>query len=352
MVDSGDIKQAVEKAVSQAVEGLRAQVTDKVLEQVYPLLEASKNIAATASMLAAVRAMEASGSQADILNALLDGCEQLSGRCALFAMRGSAAAGWQSRGFPSNEVIRAVSVELSAGLAAQAVQGRKAVPGRCAQFDARLASGPGAPASGECVVVPLFVREKSVALLYADAGGKPLRVDAAGMEVLVRFAGNWIELAASRKTPTHSGVGTSSALATPAVTAPPQATVPVASHSTLAPGVEQERAVMRAAAAAGSAAGLITTVAEPTGEEDETQRKARRFAKLLVDELKLYNQAKLSAGKQNGDIYDRLREDIEKSRQAYEKRYAGVQVANHFKDELIRGLADGDVALLGPNFPR
>jgi predicted NBD/HSP70 family sugar kinase len=88
--------------------------------------------------------------------------------------------------------------------------------------------------------------------------------------------------------------------------------------------------------------------------EEELHRKARRFAKLLVEEIKLYNQPRVVEGKHNRDLYDRLREDIEKSRMTYQKRYGETPVAaaDYFNQELIRILADNDVSLMGASFPR
>jgi hypothetical protein len=92
----------------------------------------------------------------------------------------------------------------------------------------------------------------------------------------------------------------------------------------------------------------------PVSEEDELHKKARRFAKLLVEEIKLYNQPKVDEGKQHKDLYSRLKVDIEKSRATYDKRYAESAVASsdYFTQELIRILADNDVALMGAGFPR
>jgi hypothetical protein len=88
--------------------------------------------------------------------------------------------------------------------------------------------------------------------------------------------------------------------------------------------------------------------------EEDVHRKARRFAKLLVDEIKLYNQSKVSEGRQHRDLYDRLKEDIEKSRSAYEQRFGETAAAsaNYFTQELIRVLADNDASLMGGSFPR
>jgi len=88
--------------------------------------------------------------------------------------------------------------------------------------------------------------------------------------------------------------------------------------------------------------------------EDEFHKKAKRFAKLLVDEIKLYNQPKVAEGKQNKDLYERLKEDIDKSRATYEKRYGESPAAgvDYFTQELIRVLADNDISLMGGSFPR
>jgi hypothetical protein len=114
------------------------------------------------------------------------------------------------------------------------------------------------------------------------------------------------------------------------------------------------------AAAAGASSGGVATVVAPvaapvsTGPEDELHKKARRFAKLLVEEIKLYNQAKVNEGKANHDLYDRLRDDIEKSRETYDKRYGQTAAGSSdlFNQELVRILADNNASLLGAAFPR
>ena len=82
------------------------------------------------------------------------------------------------------------------------------------------------------------------------------------------------------------------------------------------------------------------------------EEKAARFARLLVDEIKLYNQAKVAEGRMRADLYSRLREDIEKSRAAYNKRYGEtVKNTDYFTQELLRILADNRRELMGADFP-
>lgn len=86
--------------------------------------------------------------------------------------------------------------------------------------------------------------------------------------------------------------------------------------------------------------------------QDESHQKARRFAKLLVEEIKLYNQSKVAEGRARGDLYIRLREDIEKSRAAYHKRYGeSVRDVDYFTQELLRILADNNRSVMGAGFP-
>jgi hypothetical protein len=88
-------------------------------------------------------------------------------------------------------------------------------------------------------------------------------------------------------------------------------------------------------------------------EEEKAHNDARRFARLLVSEIKLYNEQKVAEGRRNHDLYDRLKEDIDRSRQMYEKRVTSNVAAkfDYFYDELVNTLAEGDAARLGSDHP-
>jgi hypothetical protein len=88
-------------------------------------------------------------------------------------------------------------------------------------------------------------------------------------------------------------------------------------------------------------------------EEEKQHNDARRFARLLVSEIKLYNEQKVVEGRMNQDLYDRLKEDIDRSRQMYEKRVAPSVATrfDYFYDELVNVLAEGDPNKLGSDYP-
>ncbi|QQS39847.1 MAG: hypothetical protein IPM63_10715 [Acidobacteriota bacterium] len=89
--------------------------------------------------------------------------------------------------------------------------------------------------------------------------------------------------------------------------------------------------------------------------EDERQyhNAARRFARLLVSEIKLYNEQKVKEGCEANDLYDRLKEAIDRSREMYEKRVHGpvAERFDYFNFELVNNLAQGDESKLGGSYP-
>ncbi len=92
-----------------------------------------------------------------------------------------------------------------------------------------------------------------------------------------------------------------------------------------------------------------TPLAGAAGDDSKKHDEARRFARLLVSEIKLYNEPKVDSGRRNKDLYERLKEDIDRSRQMYDERIAEDvrKTSNYFYDELVRILADNDAAALG-----
>jgi hypothetical protein len=86
-----------------------------------------------------------------------------------------------------------------------------------------------------------------------------------------------------------------------------------------------------------------------TTSEESAHEEARRLARLLVSEIKLYNEEQVEAGRRNRDIYERLREDIDRSRQMYEERVEPrlAKSTDYFYQELVRILAAGDSKALG-----
>jgi hypothetical protein len=94
----------------------------------------------------------------------------------------------------------------------------------------------------------------------------------------------------------------------------------------------------------------FATTRVPVSPSDETMHEeARRLARLLVSEIKLYNEEQVEEGRRNRDLYERLKEDIDRSRQMYEERVDPriLRSTDYFYQELVRILAAGDSRTLG-----
>jgi hypothetical protein len=382
MAQKSSIDQIVEKAVSQVLEGhlpeLRKELVRRVLEEVQAHLGAPAGAGGkgstgngAADLLHAVSAIHAGTTQKEVLRALLENTAIYCGRAALFVIKSGSATGWQGRGFDNNEDLKDFSLDVSSRAPAQALQTRAAVSAVAAEMDPRFISQFGAPAEDRVLLLPLHLKDKVAALVYSDAGtGAGGKLDAAALELLVSATGAWLEVASLRKQALKEGaaeagapekfeappVQTVSSFSDPFAAHAPKhvAAAPVAVEAAMAAATAEVVSAPSAMAAAAAVAPATDAFAHMSPEDAEVHRKAQRFARLLMDEIKLYNQAKVAEGRKHRDLYDRLKEDIDKSRSTYQKRYGNTVAANadYLSNELVRSLAEDDVSLLGPNFHR
>lgn len=92
---------------------------------------------------------------------------------------------------------------------------------------------------------------------------------------------------------------------------------------------------------------------EVADDERKLHNDARRFARLLVSEIKLYNEQKVSEGREAGNLYEQLKEAIDRSREMYDKRVqpAVASKFDYFHYEVVNSLADGQDTRLGTGYP-
>jgi hypothetical protein len=368
----------VERVVTQVLENhagqLRTEIVRRVMEEIaaQPATESPAS-ANSANLARAVSEIQLGTSQKEILKALLDGCSSYAARVALFVVRGGNATGWQGRGFKANDDVKDFALDAKAPAVVRVIGDRTFVSAPTADLDGRFVQDFGAPAKGEGRFLPLVLRDKVAALIYADAGTNgDGQLDGGALELLVLSTSAWLEVSTLRKQTAHreptaertEGRPMAVAEAAPAFNDPFAAHAPthaMAAAATaevaapvmsvaaeLEPAAEEVVPMVQAAAAVPE----ISEVPAASSEDQDTHRKAQRFARLLVDEVKLYNQAKVAEGRKHKDLYDRLKEAIEKSRSTYQKRYGNTVAASggYFQHELVRSLAEDDVSIMGANF--
>jgi len=94
------------------------------------------------------------------------------------------------------------------------------------------------------------------------------------------------------------------------------------------------------------ATGISESRFQSSDSEEETS--AKRYARLLVSEIKLYHEPAVVDGRRDRDLATRLGGEIARARVMYEERVPAAvrERRDYFQEELVRTLADGDSSLL------
>ena len=177
------------------------------------------------------------------------------------------------------------------------------------------------------MIVPFAVRESVSGAVYADAvAGDRATFDPDGIALLAWLAGLAVDRLAGRKL------------------VPSPALRPVEGEAP-APALPRDEPV---ATSAGGGNGPIRGPLDPPATDDR-RNEARRFARLLASEIKLYNEGAVREGLERGNLYFRLREDIERGRRLYEERVpAEVRLkGDYYYEELVDVLAEGRPEAMG-----
>ncbi len=385
------IEPIVTRVVGQVLDSHTAQLRTEIIRRIMEEIAAAPATAEkhhthaaasapdSAELARAVAEIQLGTSQREILRALLDASTHFAARIALFVVKGRNATGWQGRGFANSDAVKDFALDENSPAVHHAITERVPATVPVARFDPKFLHEVGMPSSGEGRVLPLILKDKVAALVYADSGtGGAGLLDSGSLDLLVISTGAWLEVNALRKQaqkepsapPVESphvdshAAPAAETLSYPAPASPAPAYIdPFASHASgharaaaaTASASDVSVPIPSASVEAPAMAGLphpTTPGASISSDDEEVHRKAQRFARLLVDEVKLYNQAKVAEGRKNKDIYDRLKETIEKSRAIYQKRYGNTVAAsgNYFQNEIVRSLAEDDLSIMGANF--
>ena len=277
--------------------------------------------AASARLAAAVRSIGRGRSLSEILDTLVTCAGREATRAGVWLVRGGGFRSWRVIGFGDafDHEQGGQSAELSfdeAGVIAEAARTNDAASGDGPSAPAFAALPPGRKA----VAVPLAMSGQVVAVLYADQGNvaelgttspepgtpnpEPFVVWPDTVEVLTRYAARCLEALTAFK-------------AARALTERP-------GESNLHPSVSGGEA------------------------NPDEEASARRYARLLVSEIKLYHESAVVEGRRDRDLATRLGGEIAHARVLYEQRVPPDvrQRADYFHDELVRTLADGDATML------
>jgi hypothetical protein len=91
----------------------------------------------------------------------------------------------------------------------------------------------------------------------------------------------------------------------------------------------------------------------PPDQNPMAHADARRTARLLIAEIKLYHDKELREGRERSDIYKRLQKEIDRGREVYNQRVPSAVLGgrDYFHEELVRILTENDPLRLGAAYP-
>jgi hypothetical protein len=306
----------------------------------------------------------------DILTVLVSEVSRFVPRVALFVLKGGACIGWSGEGFDqtpgfSNDALKRISVPANADTVFKAViDSKRSYLGESSAHhdNVQLLTRIGNVLPSSIFATPLLLRDRVAAVLYADSGDSRDSLEATeALEILSVYACRLLDLRSGKPGRTTGEiqadrsdklkVSTTPPVASPQVASAPEPTPEPAPAPTPAPtsDLEDSGTVMLNAADLASSPAITPPPAAPAPApvDDKQHEDAKRFARLLVSEIKLYNESKVQEGRKSRDLYQQLKEDIERSRKLYSERYSDAP-PQYFDDELVRVLADGDASALGP----
>ena len=293
-----------------------------------------------------VRRLDSAGTQIAALTLFLEECLRHASRAVLLVERRGRLEMWRSAGFDAERghPPRGAAIEESSSLD----RVRAGFPQRLGPGNA-VSAALGADDATVAVLVPFVVREKVSGAVYADVAGRG-RLDADAVAMLTWLAGLVLDRLARRK------LVPSPALREPEM-APSMARDEIPPSFASTPPRDQPAAPLpRADGVPAPPPGATSASTHPSEKserplggplaprrEEERREDARRFARLLASEIKLYNEREVSEGRNRGDLYERLKSDIERGRRLYEERVPSDvrEGKDYYYEELVDVLAGG-----------
>ncbi len=262
MSERDRIQPILERVVGEVLDNhvavLRCEIVRRVMEEiaVQPADSVTPPVRSASNLARGISEIQAGTSQKEILRALLDSSAHFAARVALFVVKSGHATGWQARGFQGDDALKDFALDSSAPAVVRALAGRTAASVPSAEFDARFLERFGTPANAEARLLPLVLKDKVAALVYADAGADGTLLDVDSLGVLVLATGAWLEVNALRKQAHKepaAAAGDGQGLTAPALT-PSNFNDPFAAH---APAY-----AMAAAASGGSQSTVVVSPPE------------------------------------------------------------------------------------------
>lgn len=291
-----------------------------------------------------VRALAVAEKPSEVFRLLLESARLSGPRAAVFLLRQGRIKGWGSLGYDSasSQRQRAFSAPAEAGWLGEIGAGTDP------RLHLREASGVdpdfGQNAADEAAAIAVRVKGKPIAFLVAErrSGEEPWFPACLGVLVQVAELRLDLDLARRKLRATADPTG--------AAAEPPAAAAPVSEPAVPDAATEPVPATAPAAAPSATAVSPVAEPAPASSDEDRILEAARRFARLVATDIRLYNEEAVALGRRHGDLEERLSEHLTRGKETFLRRHGGLGPAglDILREAYVQVLAGGQAELLSP----
>ena len=297
-----------------------------------------------------VQSLVESQSPSDIFKVLLKGSQSAAPRGAIFLVRQGVIKGWGSIGYDENvaRAQRAFRTASDQGWLGELVADPDGA--------IRVRSSGGNPDFGQAApsdsaAIAIRVRGRSIAVLMAErCVGETLWLPSV-LSMMVAVAQLRLELDLSLRR-LKSGVLSAVAAAAPQPASPvlPKETVTTSVEPETVeplPGAQTVQLEALDLEPQATVATEVEAVADVSAENAEVVA-ARRFAKLVATDIRLYNEDAVMEGRQARDLVDRLGDQLGRGKETFLKRHGsmGAAALEILHQAFVEVLAGGDEEIL------
>jgi hypothetical protein len=270
---------------------------------------------------------------AEVFRRLLEGSRQFAPRSTLFLLRERSWTGWGTSGYDRSVSERFRQVRVPAGSGTTNPSFAAGIGNqRYATLPEDALPDFGQPPASATLAVPLRAGARTIGFLVVQRGPGENPWLPSALGILVTAARLRLELdltlrklnAAAAMAAPERPIAVAAPESAPAPSPPAASSAPA--ESSVAPWVEKR---------------------ESAGDS-QRREEARRFARLVATDIRLYNEEAVVLGRRNRDLFRRLEEQIERGREAFDRRFPdlGAPGRTVLHEAYVEILAGGDSDLL------
>ncbi len=340
---AGDLPRRLREVLETESGWLRQELVERCAPQLAALVAEAGAVARveaqhearaglTAELAQSFRRLRQAATPEEIAFWLVDAAAAVCSRVALLSLAETVVQGVRLRGVDSEAALAAFeSLDLvlpEAPALAECASSREMMAAIATprEVSPQLAGVFGHVPGEKVFLFPVVVRGDTAAIVYAAPG--PAAADVAALELFVQVA----------------GMATEALLGRPA---PAREVEPEESGA----GLIQIAGAARPAAETRSLESLNWL--ELSEEDQQLHLGARRFARVKVAEIRLYQAEAVEQGRRRRNLYGVLKESMDEARGAFRQKFVGASetMIDYLHLEFVKSLAHDNPALLGTGYP-